>query len=225
MKQFLEKYPDLFESFDNVYVTSDMHFRHDKIHNFEPIREQIRKEENFQGTPDEFLIYKWNQQVNENDLVINLGDLHWKSFEPIADKLNGVMLLVLGNHDMKPAYYNKFENVYVVEGIWDINKVPKKYFINTNDKLLSAFIYGDVMFSHYPIYNIDHEYNYQREGNKIIPRMKILKSVVDLYPNLYNVHGHLHSACPEGSDKSLNVCIDFNKFKMFKLNEVMNDAK
>jgi calcineurin-like phosphoesterase family protein len=70
------------------------------------------------------------------------------------------------------------------------------------------------MFCHYPIYNIDHEYNIQR-NNKIIERMEILKEIADSYESgLFNIHGHLHSACPKGSEKSLNVCIDFNKFKI-----------
>ena len=115
MKKFLDKYGGIWNSeFKNIHLTSDMHFRHDKIHEFEPIREQLRKEANFEGTPDEFLIHTWNSQVGVNDLVINLGDLHWKSLEPIADKLNGIMLLVLGNHDMKGPYYDKFPNIYVV---------------------------------------------------------------------------------------------------------------
>jgi len=223
MKKFLQKYPDLFDSFDNIWITSDMHFRHEKIHDFEPIREEIRLREGFQGTPDEFLIHKYNTQVKENDLVINLGDLHWKSLDPIAEKLNGTMLLVLGNHDMKPQYYYKFDDIYVVEGIWDLTSMnkPFEYFINSDDKLLSAFIYDDEIFSHYPIYNIEHEYNYQRTNNKIIPRMEIIKGISDNYSySLNNVHGHLHSSCPEGTEKSLNVCIDFNRFKMINGNKL-----
>jgi len=221
MKNFLKKYKD-FGDFDRVWVTSDMHFRHEKVKDFEPVRPECQLAEGFEGTPDEFLIYKWNKQVGQNDLVINLGDLHWKSFEPISDKLNGTMLLILGNHDNKPQYYHKYPNIYPVEGIWNLTDRPYEYFIDTEDQLLSAIILGETMFCHYPIYAINHEYNYQR-NSKIITRMKILEEVsqeVAGPQGLFNVHGHLHSACPEGVKKSINVCIDFNRFKMFELKEV-----
>ncbi len=229
MKKFLDKYESIHSSeFDMVHITSDMHFRHDKIHEFEPIREQLRIEAGFDGTPDEFLIHTWNSQVGKKDLVVNLGDLHWKSLEPIADKLNGVMLLVLGNHDNKPQYYEKFPNIYVVEGVWDLNGIPTQYYIKDQYKLLSAFIYNNVIYSHYPVYSIGHEYNYQRRSpNKIIERMELLFEIAmnEYKTPLFNVHGHLHSSLPEGEKRSANVCIDFNKYNILGFNEVHNEVR
>lgn len=227
MKKFLDMiHNDHAQPFDNTFVTSDTHFGHKKIHNFEPIREQLRIEEGFEGTPDEYLIHKWNQQVGDNDLVIHLGDMHWNSFDHYADKLNGTILLVLGNHDKHPEYYDRFPNVYVVDGVWNLNGVPSEYYIpNNDDDMLSAIIISNYILSHYPIYNIEHEYNYQRTGS-IINRMKILKEIADNCTDsedeLINVHGHLHSACPEGTENSINVCIDFNKYKMIRLEEIMS---
>ncbi len=219
MEKFIRAYGhDFMDKFDNVYITSDMHFLHAKIKDFEPIREELRLAEGFEEDADEFLISKWNAQVGNNDLVINVGDLHWKSFDSIYGRLNGVMLLILGNHDNAPQYYEKYEDIYVVSGIWELKGEQfLKYHVDSTDRLLSAFIYDDVLISHYPIYNIEHEYNYQRQGaNSIISRMNIL---LDVYKGSYNIHGHMHSACPEGTENSLNVCIDFNRFKILDFKE------
>lgn len=228
MKRFLDKYPGGIHSsaFNNIFITSDTHFGHVKILDFEPIREELRLAEGFTGTADEFLIHKWNSQVADGDLVIHLGDLHWKSILPYVDKINGTILLVLGNHDMKPQYYEKFPNIYTVDGVWDLDGAPKEYYTGVDDKLLSAFIYHGIMFSHYPIYNIEHEYNYQR-NSKIIDRMVYLHEVatVQYEEPLLNVHGHLHSACPEGTVNSVNVCIDFNRYNLLNFREVIRRVK
>ncbi len=227
MKKFLKDYAGFGEhTFSKIFITSDTHFGHDKIHAFEPIREELRLADKFEGTPDEYLVHKWNEQVSKGDLVIHLGDLHWSSFEHVADKLNGTILLVLGNHDHKPQYYYKFPNVYVVEGIWDLTDIPYEYHIvDSEDKLLSAFVYNGIMYSHYPIYHIEHEYNYQRRNNNIVDRMKILKAVADSYEEpILNIHGHMHSnhiECP----MSLNVCIDYNKYKIRGFAETFLEAR
>jgi len=222
MKTFLKEHK--LDDFNTVHVTSDTHFRHDKIIDFEPIREQLRHNENFEGTPDEFLIYKWNKQVAKDDLVIHLGDLHWKSLEPIINQLNGTILLVLGNHDMKPQYYYKFENIFPVEGVWCLDN-NSEYFTGSKDGLLSGFHYKGVMFCHYPIYNMEQEKLYDKQSkNKIVPRMETLENIMKQNNIMYNIHGHNHSKIFV-DDKSLNVCIDYNKFKIFKLHEVLDKVK
>jgi len=216
MKSFLLKYggPDeWYNSFDNIWITSDLHFGHDKIKDFEPIRDILRQSAGFTGTPDEFIIKTWNEQVGKNDLVINLGDLHWKSYQHFDGKLNGTQLLILGNHDRNPHYYI-FDNLYVVNGVFNLDGHPTKYITVSEDPLLSGFFYNNVLYSHYPVYNIEHEYNYQRKGSRIVDRMKALLDLTKDYDIVYNIHGHLHSACPEGTDRSLNVCYDFNKYKL-----------
>ena len=215
MKTFLDDHKNT--KFDNIWVTSDMHFRHDNVIKFESIREELRLKENFDGTPDEYLIHKWNEQVGENDLVLNLGDLHWKSYDEIDGKLNGTQLLILGNHDSKPQYYEKFKDLYVVEGIWEVGERVVQYYVDgelAKDKLLSALIYKDKMFSHYPIHN-EYDPIYLR-NSKIIKRTEYLKKLSDDLKLKHNYCGHLHSTAPDNIDTT-NTCIDFNKFKMIKI--------
>ena len=209
MKEFLRS--GGFETYDKIHLTSDLHLRHDNVTKFEPIRLELQEQAGFEGTPDEFLIHRYNQQVGPDDLVINLGDLHWKSFEPVADKLNGRMLLVLGNHDKAPQYYKKFPGVMVCEGVWNLNGIASQYFIDNNDQLLSGFILGDTLFSHYPIDALENERKY-RQGN-IIKRIEILAEIASVQEVKYNIHGHLHSV-DLGLKRSLNVCFDYNKYQL-----------
>jgi len=225
MKEFLKEYGrvDNYDAFKNIWITSDLHLGHAKIHQFEPIREEVRKFEEFKGTPDEFIIYKWNSQVGKNDLVINLGDLNWKSYEPYANKLNGIQLLVLGNHDYKPQYYHKFNKVYPVTGVWNLNgKFAKEYFLpNVNDPLLSGFILQNRLFSHYAIYHKEHEYNYQDRNSAIRNRIDVLDEIAKATQiKIYNIHGHTHSST-ETEGKSINACIDYNRFELINFKEVM----
>lgn len=50
------------------------------------------------------IIKKWNKQVNENDIVYVLGDFVWNTvkrneYASILSKLNGNIILIVGNHD------------------------------------------------------------------------------------------------------------------------------
>ena len=200
-----------FDVYRKVHLTSDLHLRHDNVIKSEPIRLEMQDQDGFKGTPDEYLIHKYNQQVGPDDLVVNLGDLHWKSFEPVADKLNGKMLLVLGNHDKAPQYYKKFPDVMVVEGVWNLNGIASQYFIDNDDKLMSGFILGEVLFSHYPIAGLEHEKKYR--ADKIVKRIEMFMHIAGMEKIKYNIHGHLHSL-DLGLQQSVNVCFDYNKYQL-----------
>lgn len=83
----------------NVFITSDHHFFHRKIISFfdRPFR-------NIQEM-NEVLIQKWNNKVKDGDLVFHLGDFavcwNYKTIKEIKDRLNGNIILILGNHDNK----------------------------------------------------------------------------------------------------------------------------
>ncbi len=50
---------------------------------------------------DEFLIDQWNATVASGDTVYHLGNLSFKphTIEEILPKLNGNIILIVGNHD------------------------------------------------------------------------------------------------------------------------------
>ncbi|QPY77346.1 metallophosphoesterase [Bacillus phage Anthos] len=89
----------------NIYVTSDTHFGHRNIIEYE--------NRPFKDVEDmnEKLIENWNKVVKPHDLVVHVGDLFLcgaKKAEEIAKRLNGRKILVKGNHDsFSKAKYDK----------------------------------------------------------------------------------------------------------------------
>lgn len=78
-----------------TFITSDHHFGHTNIiklcnRPFSSIEEM-----------DAEMVRRWNLLVDKDDLVYHLGDLFWteKAAKEILPQLNGVIHLILGNHD------------------------------------------------------------------------------------------------------------------------------
>lgn len=80
-----------------IYVTSDTHFSHANIIKY--CNRPYSSVEEMNNS----LVENWNSAVNNNDLVIHLGDFAWgrtiQSIKQHLDKLNGNKILILGNHD------------------------------------------------------------------------------------------------------------------------------
>lgn len=80
----------------NIWFTSDHHFGHAKI--IELCNRPFSSVEEM----NEILVERWNSVVARGDMVFYLGDFAMgqrKETVPIASRLNGVKLLVPGNHD------------------------------------------------------------------------------------------------------------------------------
>ena len=80
---------------EQIYVTSDLHFGHD--------REFIWKARGYNSVDEmnEDYVHKWNITVDNNDDVYVLGDLMLgdKSNIEFIKRLKGRIHIVLGNHD------------------------------------------------------------------------------------------------------------------------------
>ena len=80
----------------NIFVTSDLHFGHDKSFLYEP--------RGF-SSPEEHALHiveNWNSVVGEDDIVYNLGDMALTSMDmaiPYLQQLHGRQIWLLGNHD------------------------------------------------------------------------------------------------------------------------------
>lgn len=80
----------------NIYFTSDHHFYHNNILEFED-RPYETLEEMHEG-----LIATWNATINKDDIVYHLGDFVFGGYDKwtnILSQLNGKKRLVKGNHD------------------------------------------------------------------------------------------------------------------------------
>jgi len=92
-----------------IFFTSDWHLGHDKALQFDerPFRDMAHQ--------IEVLITRFNATVPENGVTYFLGDMGFKpaGIKEVMDKLNGVKVLILGNHDrnMNSMYNAGFDVV------------------------------------------------------------------------------------------------------------------
>ncbi len=95
----------------NIWFTSDLHFGHKNILQFEKEHRPFSTLEEMH----EVLIQNWNSVVKPKDKIYVLGDFAFgKHNIPIARRLNGHKRLILGNHDSYPVekYLPFFEKIY-----------------------------------------------------------------------------------------------------------------
>lgn len=97
-----------------TWVTSDLHFNHEKEFLYEPRGFESIKEH------DEEIIKNWNATVSPEDIVYLLGDVFLGSDKEYGksclEQLNGNIKLILGNHDgsAKQQVYESCPNVSIV---------------------------------------------------------------------------------------------------------------
>lgn len=82
-----------------TYFTSDTHFHHKNIIQFEAGRVHFDSVEDM----NEEIIKNWNATVTDKDTVYHLGDfgmnIKYDRFKAILERLNGNIILIQGNHD------------------------------------------------------------------------------------------------------------------------------
>lgn len=80
----------------NLWFTSDNHFWHKHIIEYSKRPFSSIEEMN------QVMIERWNETVRADDMVIHLGDLSFGTkakTRNLMDQLNGVKILIWGNHD------------------------------------------------------------------------------------------------------------------------------
>lgn len=83
-----------------IYFTADMHFGHSGVIQF--CKRPFVSIEEMNAT----IIRRWNSRVKSEDTIYVLGDMSFVRFSeavPIFAQLNGVKILVQGNHDKYSA--------------------------------------------------------------------------------------------------------------------------
>ena len=123
----------------NIWLTSDLHFNHDKSFILEPRGFSNINEMN------ETIIKNWNSIVNVEDDVYVLGDLMLGDCElgiKLIKQLKGKIHVILGNHDTNNRK-NMYENCY--------NIVEVVYATTIKFKGYSFYL------SHYPTLTSNHD--------------------------------------------------------------------
>ena len=125
-----------------TWITSDLHFGHERIKIFCPkTRERFKDVTHMNET----MISEWNAFVQPEDLVYILGDVAFTSTADaikILKRLNGDKILIEGNHDRKHLKDIHFRNCF--------KEVHKYLDINYNGT--------KVVMSHYPFLEWDQMY-------------------------------------------------------------------
>jgi len=146
------------------------------------------------------LIDNWNSRIKPEDRVYILGDFVFGGpgkIKEITSKLNGVKILVKGNHDpnklRKPQFWEDFGFERVVE--------PNEEF---------HFSYGEFLLNHYPYrYTADHTPNERFPERRYINRGKWL------------LHGHSHSPKQNNLERNMiDVGVDANSYFPISLEEI-----
>ena len=152
-----EKTDFKFTDGEKIFFTSDNHFSHKHILEFckRPFKdaEEMNKE----------MIANWNHVVPQDGLVFHLGDFAWGGYplwKSIREQLNGEIILIKGNHDIKnltPQAVGLFKHVaqqmrIEIEGrkIW-LNHFPLLCYSGTYRDFngLEYNLFGHVHLSNY----------------------------------------------------------------------------
>lgn len=104
-----------------IYFTGCTHFGHSKIIGY------CNRPFNTLQEMDDELVHNWNITVDKNDLVYLLGDFAWRNWQQYAERLNGIIYLIKGNHDKRSNKFYlehcKFRSVSTLSDI-KINNKP-----------------------------------------------------------------------------------------------------
>jgi calcineurin-like phosphoesterase family protein len=227
---------------ENSFLISDTHFFHDNVTTFEPSRLESMHSQGFGLDPEctlieahkNWLIYNWNSVVQDDDIVIHLGDFAWRGMQEVIKELNGIKILILGNHDRKGLQvYRDFHHVVRGSNILINNKL---YIAESNDALLSSLELiirkKKLLLSHYPAHADEHRYRVDNEtGEKLwqgpinsrIDEMIIIgiDNDIDL-----NIHGHTHSKCYRTGYtwNFYNVSLENIDFKPKRLGDILDEV-
>ena len=96
----------------NLFFTSDTHFWHSNI-----IKYCNRPFMDIEEMNEE-IIKRWNDKIENDDLVFHLGDFAFcgpSQYKTLLERLNGKITLVLGKYDwrnIKEGYMSKFNGIY-----------------------------------------------------------------------------------------------------------------
>ena len=178
----------------NVFVTSDLHFGHDRQFLYGPRGFNSIQEH------DETVMKNWNEIVRPDDTVWVLGDLmlgdnaHGMS---CLNQLNGTLNVCLGNHDTDSRKF-LYENT-----AWKIASV----------QYAAVIKYGKYHFylSHYPAETTNFDDKPLARVYNLSGHTHLSTKFYRKYPNVYNVAVDAHNNYPISIDQIIKDIEKRNK--------------
>jgi calcineurin-like phosphoesterase family protein len=161
----------------NIFFTSDTHFGHGNIIKFcdRPFKDV--EEMNYK------LIENWNNKVPNDGLVFHLGDFAWGGYDfwkNIRNQLNGDIILIKGNHDIKNMSATAEEELFKFS-TWQmlVEIEGRKLYLNHVPFLCYGGTYRDPKGLVYQLFG--HVHSGPGKKGMDIPRMQYL------FPTQYDV--------------------------------------
>ena len=168
-----------------IYLTSDTHFNHDKEFIWGPRGFKSCKESN------ETIIKNWNNTVKSEDTIIIVGDFilgkDIDAARKIVNMLNGIKILVVGNHDTRAKL-----KLYEELGIEIVYAMPLEY------KGRQFYI------SHYPTLTADLNSSPDHAIFDLFGHTHSKKMFYEERPYMYNVAVDAHNCTPVSIDQIYN---------------------
>lgn len=144
----------------NIFFTSDTHFDHTNIIGF--CNRPFKSIEEMNET----IISNWNNKVGKDDIVFHLGDFSFGNgnAKQFIDKLNGKIILIMGNHDFKNLKQKDLELFYHYSQQMFIKIEGQKIYLNHNPFLCYGGTYrreGDEVWQ---LFGHVHSGPYSKDG-------------------------------------------------------------
>lgn len=174
----------------NIWLTSDLHFMHDKPFLYEPRGFTSITEMN------EAVVERWNSVVKPDDVVYNLGDIAFNDINRsihYINLLNGHQYWIRGNHDTNNKISEITSRCYNVEflGWVEIIKSHKSHIYLSHYPTLTTNYDEDKYFSRFVICMHGHTHS--------------LEKWQDLNnPFLYNVALDAHNCYPVNIEEAMS---------------------
>lgn len=191
-----------------MWFTSDWHFGHANIIKYQPNRLQ---EFDLEGADDpimkmnEMMVRQWNSQVAPDDHVWFLGDFGMGKIEhslSYVSRLNGVIDVILGNHDRPHAIASRGEEK---RAMWTERYLEAGF----NSLQIDAAMEIDgipVIMNHFP-YSGDHSEEERYTNWRPKDDGKVL------------IHGHVHGLW-QVNGRQVNVGMDAHGGRLLSYDEV-----
>lgn len=170
-----------FETGQDIFFTSDTHFRHANIMKF------CKRPFSTIEEHDEEIIRRWNEKVPKDGIVFHLGDVFFQSYTygiDVLQRLHGKKILIIGNHDWKNLV-SKIDKPYHGTCLRDqFVYMAQQMFINIEGQ--------KIYLNHFPYLCMNGVYN--KDNN-----------------NIWQLYGHVHTSpyCDNGLDvPRLKMCFN-----------------
>lgn len=177
------------------FAISDLHFGHENVLKYEPIRSKVGESVK---EMDHNLIKRWNSIVSTDDHVYIVGDFSFHDSQTtrnILSTLNGHKHLIVGNHDFH----------------YTTSKLLSMGFSSVQMELklqLAKDVF--VKLNHFPYKSQSENLEFERgDYSSYLPSKE---------DGVWLIHGHSHSKGTKFSEENKSICVSVELWNFYPVN-------